>query len=385
LKPGETHFHRYTATDGLHLSTNPVRYCDDWAPDHACPIFGAAADTGITEIAGGGNGEAFVGYAGTMNGIGEWTDSDRHSGMLDRVRLNGDGSLSVTRLQMVAGVSVQFWHNKTVERLLYDHFLHPHELYVGTNHGVDLMRPDQYRDPKNGEWFNDVNKEWMADHLHPTVCYHHACTANESDERIGDWRGLALAANGDLWVAGRWTAGEIKWDESLTDWYSRPGAQAFDVAFGDPYPQPASSNGFINEPVFRVAAEGDPVSLSAVAVGNDGLVWFASGASYGVDPAYGVATWDGHSFAHFDAMKDLGMAEAAVQDMAALPDGRLVLAGASSGLVIYDPVKRSSTPLRGTAYLPSDHVLRIEVDRMVTPPAIHVATAAGAAVIRKLP
>src|SRR5207253_39130 len=111
-----------------------------------------------------------------------------------------------------------------------------------TNHGVDLIRPDHYRQPKSTEWFNDVNKEWMADHLHPRVCYHHAC-AGEADQRMGDWRGLALAPDGGLWVAGRWTAGKIRWDQSLPDWFGRPGAQAFEIAFGDPYPQPATADG----------------------------------------------------------------------------------------------------------------------------------------------
>ena len=383
LKPGEARFHRYTATDGLHLKDNPVRYCDDWAPNHECPIFGAAADPGITEIVGGSNGEVFVGYAGTMNGDGSWTDRDRHSGGLDRVRLNADGSLAVTRLQMVAGVSAEFWHDRTVERLVYDHFQHPHELYVGTNHGVDLMRPDKYRDPKPDEWFNDVNKEWMADHLHPRVCYHRACT-DDSNQRLGDFRGLALSPDGDVWVAGRWTAGKIRWTSSLTDWFSRSGSQSFPAAFGDPYPVAPNADGFINEPVFRPPLEGDPVSLSAVAVAKDGRVWFASGAGYG-DPAYGVAFWDGRKFTVLNPTSELGMAEPAVQDLVALPDGRMVLAGASTGLVVYDPASGSHTPLRGTQWLPSDHVLRLELDQMVNPPALHVATAAGVAVIRKLP
>ena len=90
LKPGEARFRRIAAADGLHLQSNPVRYCDSWAPDHACPILGAAADPGITEIAGGAAGEVFVGYAGNTDGSGDYTDPNRHTGALDRVRLNGD-------------------------------------------------------------------------------------------------------------------------------------------------------------------------------------------------------------------------------------------------------------------------------------------------------
>lgn len=383
LKPGEARFRRIAAADGLHLQSNPVRYCDSWAPDHACPILGAAADPGITEIAGGAAGEVFVGYAGNTDGSGDYTDPNRHTGALDRVRLNGDGTLKIDRLQMVSGTSAEFWHNRTVTRLLYDHFAHPHELYVGTNHGVDRMQPDKLREPKAGEWFNDVNKEWMADHLHPRVCFHAPCASDESNQRTGDWRGLALDGNGDLWVAGRWTAGQIKWTSNLVDWFSRPGAAAFGIAFGDPYPQAANADGFVNEPVFRPPREGDPVALSATAVGKDGRVWFASGPAYTVDPAYGVAVWDGHKFTVLDPQKDLGLGERFVRDLAALPDGRIVLAGATTGLSIFDPATGRSTAIRGSALLPSDKVLRIEVDRMVDPPAILVSTDAGVAVLRK--
>ena len=384
MRPGEKRFRRYDARDGLHLQGNPVRYCDTWAPDHACPIYGGAADPGITEIAGGGPNEVFVGYAGNEAGTQEYDDPNRHTGKLDRVRLNPDGTLSVDRLDLVAGVSAQFWHDRTVQRLLYDHVQHPHELYVGTNHGVTRLQPDRYRPPRPGEWFNDVNKEYMADHLHPRVCYHAACSG-DSNQRLGDWRGLALALDGDLWVAGKWTAGKIRWSADNRDWYSRPGAQAFALAFGDPYPQQTSTPGFFNEPVFRVAQEGDTVSLSAVAVGKDGRVWFASDPLSSRDIAWGVAAWDGRTFRAIDPQAELGLAEVAVRDLVALPDGRLVFAAPSTGLLVYDPATRAHVALRGRAVLPDDRVLRLDLDARVRPFALHVATAGGAAVLRTLP
>jgi hypothetical protein len=53
MRPGEKTFRRFDAKDGLHLQSNPVRYCDNFG-DMACPIFGAALNPGITEITGGG-------------------------------------------------------------------------------------------------------------------------------------------------------------------------------------------------------------------------------------------------------------------------------------------------------------------------------------------
>ncbi len=50
--------------------------------------------------------------------------------------------------------------------------------------------------------------------------------------------------------------------------------------------------------------------------------------------------------------------------------------------VLYDPGTGTSKPLGG---LPSGTILDLEVDRMVVPPALHVATDAGAAALRLLP
>jgi hypothetical protein len=78
------------------------------------------------------------------------------------------------------------------------------------------------------------------------------------------------------------------------------------------------------------------------------------------------------------------MADADVSDMLALPDGRLALGG-RGGLVLWDPKTATHSTLRGPQYLPNDHVLRIELDQMVDPPALHIATWGGAASIRRLP
>src|SRR5207244_1965688 len=56
MKPGEKTFRRYGVKDGLHLQGNAVSYCDSsfTGGDKSCPILGAAADPGISEITGGG-------------------------------------------------------------------------------------------------------------------------------------------------------------------------------------------------------------------------------------------------------------------------------------------------------------------------------------------
>jgi hypothetical protein len=389
MQPGETRFHRYDASAGLHLQGNVAASCDDSAATLSpCPN-GSAFDPGISEIVGGGPGEVIVGYYGfhDLTDPNDSTDSDpyRHSGKLERVRVQPDGSLEVVRFDMVASNSVQFWHNRTIERLLYDHFIHPHQLYVGTDHGVDQISPDLWHAPSG--WFNSPtnNGVWMSDHLHPQACYHAVCT-DGSNQRLGDWRGLALDANGDLWVAGRWAAGQIRYTAANADWWQTPrpdGKSAFAQAFGDPYYGSCSGN----RPVFCTPQEGDYVNLSAVSVAPDGKVWWSSGILYGVtgDVNYGIAVWDGKRFSYFDPMANAGMAEANVRDLIALPDGRIVLAGPNTGLVFWNPASGSHVALRAGQGIPDDHVLRLELDQMVDPPALHVATAGGAASLRVWP
>jgi hypothetical protein len=396
LRPGQTSFRRYGASDGLHLDGNPVSYCDDspMAPGAHC---GGAVSSGaghaITRIVGGGTNEVFVGYAGTdpdpgivcppsnptSEGGEDYCDGARHSGKLDRVRVGQDGTLTVDRMDLETNQhGGKYWYDRTIQSLAFDHFVHRHTLYAGTNHGVTILFPDRYRLPRPGEWFDLAYVEWMGDHLHAHVCDPGPCPALQGPQRIGDWAGVAIDGDGDLWHAGRWTAGLITWDASPADWFGRFG-RAFKLAFGDPYPQAPDASGFRNEPVFPVAREGDSVHLTGVAVCPDGRVWFSSsGPQSGTSDT--VAVWNGASFRTYSPTS-LGLASRAVRDVACLPDGRVVLAGGSA-VVLHDPAKGTSSALGG---LPGGNVNRVEVDRMVSPPTLYVSTDGGATAIRQLP
>ena len=396
LVPGAAAFRRFGAAEGLHLPGNPAFYDDASLAggDRGTHVPGEAAPPGILSLAGGRGGEVFVGYAGVEEDAclactGDWADPFRHSGKIDRVRLQPDGTLEVTRLDLVANNhGGQYWHNRTIYRLLYDHRIHPGELYAGTNHGVTLLRPDRYRAPAPGEWFDTANLEWMADHLHARVCFHAACTAGTENQRMGEWRGLALTPEGLLWTAGRWTAGAIRWDAELQRWYTRGGSEAFAFAFGDPYPAAPSATGFVNEPVFQVPQEGDAVNLTAVSVSPDGKAWFSSGPSYGtgVDAVeYGIASWDGTRFTVVDPVKDLGASGRNVRDLLALPDGRLAAGFPAGGLLVWDPDTGAKSWFRAGSGLPDDAVMRLELDDRVEPFALYVTTASGVTVLRRLP
>jgi hypothetical protein len=186
-------------------------------------------------------------------------------------------------------------------------------------------------------------------------------------------------------VAGKWTAGAIRpvaesFRQSadpttyLNQWVTRQG-QAFSKAFGDPYFY-SGGTGFINEPVFRVPQEGDTVNLSAVSVAPDGRVWFASAPpDAAAGPSYGIAVWDGHSFHVYSPTRDLGLSEENVQDLVALPDGRMALAFRQSGVVLWNPASGDRQTLKG---LPDPQVYRLELDTMMKPAVLHISTMSGA-------
>lgn len=409
LQPGQLTFKRFAAAEGLHLQGNPVYYDDSHianAPPGSTHVPGEASGAGIMTIVGGGPNEVFVGYAGDETGDGTIADAARHSGKIDQVKLNANGTIKVNRFDLVANQHGMFyWHNRTVYRMVYDHFIHPHTLYAGTDHGVDMLLPDLFIGPPADGSYPDTDQyylRWMGDHLHARVCYHTYCPNNsEEGQRMGEWRGLAIDPNGDLWTAGRWTAGLIKWNPQIKDWYMA-GGSAFKYAFGDgsydhdpdhnnfhPYdPNRVNENGFANEPVFKVPQEGDAVNLSAVTVAKDGKVWFSSDPWYGtgVDAVpYGLAYFDGLRFTVVDPVNDLGASDKYVKDLAALPDGRIAIGFTNSGLLIYNPATGAKSWIRAGNGIADDHVQRMELDTMVNPPALNVATANGATVIRVLP
>jgi len=95
---------------------------------------------------------------------------------------------------------------------------------------------------------------------------------------------------------------------------SSPLAQAFAYNFDDPYnPTPGE-----NPPVFKPPREGDPVSMSAVAVTKDGTAWFASDPLSTRDPNYGLASFDGKAF-HYFPLRTAGVSRA--RDLIALVRG----------------------------------------------------------------
>jgi hypothetical protein len=235
---------------------------------------------------------------------------------------------------------------------------------------------------------------------------------------MGGWSGLAIAPDGDLWAGGKWSAGKIIYTPlaaelnpdgtpnaltGKTGWFQRGGA-AYSFNFGEQWcgssgsvkmwctPDPAHNvqcpggvpgwvlspctPGTGGPPVFGPPTVGDPVDINAVTVTPDGKSWWSS-------PTYGIASFDGRQFTYFTPAQ--AGASGAVTDMVALPDGRLAIGTSGDGLTLWNPQTGAHASIRAGSGLRDNQVNRLELDMMVSPPALHVSTTTGASTIRVFP
>jgi hypothetical protein len=369
LQPGARTFRRYSAQDGLHYGPG---YTDP--PD-------------ITWVEGGAKNECFVGYF-----FHDTHDKDNHTvndpyahrGKMDQVLLRSDGALEVRFYDLHNSPPTGFYYEtREITSMLYDHFQHPGNLYIGSNHGVTRIVPAKWRLPQTPQekaWPESVEREWFADHVHPMVCKGGPCSDPTRPVHMGDWYGLALAPNGWLWMGGLVSAGAIGYREPLQDWVrSWAPYNPFLAAFGDPYPG--------MPPVFMPPVEGDSVNIRAVAATSDGIIWFASGEVLSQQwrgPTYGLASWDGHRFMYIDPTH-LGALEYNILELQALPDDRLVLGFPTTGLLVWKPGDARGRRLTVSDGLPSEDIRRMQQDLMHDPPLLLVPTAGGLAVFRQVP
>jgi len=365
LQPGAKVFRRYTVQDGLHYGPGYTE-----SPD-------------ITLVEGGAKGECFVGYyfhttSTKFKDAHMWTDPWAHMGKMDQVLLQPDGKLKVNRYDLRNSNSGLYYETRTITSMLYDHFQHPGNLYVGSNHGVTRIIPAKYYPPPHLDTdpFNTWDeRQWYADHVHPVACVGRPCTGNPEQDFItfGDWFGLALGPDGRLWMGGLASAGAIGFREKLDDWVqSWQPVNPFVPAFQMP-------------PVFTPPRFGDPVNIRGVGVTPDGIVWFASGeVEDWRGPTFGIAAFDGKHFTYFDPTT-LGAVEYNILELQALPDGRLVFGFPSSGLLVWEPGDTKGHRITQRDGLPGERIGRMSQDRMHDPPLLLVPTDGGLAIFRGVP
>jgi hypothetical protein len=364
LQPGAKVFRRYTAQDGLHYGPG---YTDP--PD-------------ITLVEGGTKGECFVGYfardtnSSMFKDAHMWTDPWAHKGKMDQVLVQPDGTLKVNRYDLRNSNDGHYYETRTITSMVYDHFQHPGNLYVGSNHGITRIIPAKYYPPPHLDTdpFNTWDeRQWYADHVHPHTCIGGPCTDPNRVMTFGDWFGLTLAADGRLWMGGLTNGGALWFKEKLEDWVqSWKPVNPFSPSFEWP-------------PVFLPPDMGDPVNIRGVAVTPDGMVWFASGeVENWRGRTYGIAAYDGRLFTYFDPTA-LGAIEYNILEVQALADGRLVLGFPDSGLLVWQPGDSKGRRITQRDGLPGERIGRMSQDQMHDPPLLLVPTDGGLAVFRQLP
>ncbi len=377
LKPGEQRFHRYTAADGLHVGPGYTE-----PPDFTIVIGGGA---------GQGGGECFVGYwyhdthdpPGTKPQFAH-TDRDpvAHYGKMDQVLLHENNTLEVRRYDFHNSNDGHFYETRNITQGIYDHVVHPGELYLGSNHGVLRVLPNKWRLPANSEERGfpiSVERTWYVDHVHPWTHDRQGIVV------FGDWFGMALQDDGMLWMGGNTSAGRLPWVPDLYSWSQNYGSyDPFDPAYGDYWPNDTP-------PIFRPPGAGDPVNIRAIAL-TDGMVWFASGeVENWRGPTYGLAglvrpnpKGKGRMVINYYDPLKLGAVEFNILELVALPDGRLVLGFPNSGLLVWAPGDPRGHRLTNADGLPGEKIGRMYLDRMVDPPALYVPTDGGLAVFRSI-
>ena len=369
LRPGDKTFRRYTAADGLH-------YGPGWTepPD-------------ITLVVGGSAGECFVGYyANDTHDTPQWPahtalDPSAHLGKMDQVKLNADLTLQVNRYDFHNSNDGYFYETRTITSAYYDHFSHPGELYIGSNHGVNRIQPAKFRLPATSAEKSfplGVEREWYADHVHPWTCLGNPCGVEPEWHIFGDFYGLTMGDDGRLWMAGLTAAGAVRWTKDLQVWWQT----------WDPYnPWDPSMPGKGAPMVFVPPTYGGFINLRAVAVTADGTIWFASGEVEGWrGPTYGLASWRDENPWHvqYTDPTAIGAAEYNVLEMVAWND-KLILGFPSTGLLVWKPGEARGKRIGMTEGLPGQAIGRLYLDRMVDPPQLFVPTEGGVAVLRTLP
>jgi len=370
LAPGGKTFRRYTAADGLHFGPG-------WTdgPD-------------ITLVVGGSANECFVGYWAhdthdpPVKNAHTDLDPIAHMGKMDQVRLNPDGTLQVNRYDFHNSNDWHFFETRMITSAFYDHFHHPGELYVGSNHGVTRVQPAKFRlpsTPAEKSFPPGVEKEWYSDHVHPWTCDVGNCLGSPNDHIVfGDFFALTMGDDGRLWMGGLTAAAAIGWTSDLQFWRN---------SWEPDNPFIPAMPGKGGPMVFNPPRQGGNINLRAIAVTADGTVWFASGEVESWRGAtYGLASWRDENpyHMHYTDPTAIGAAEYNVLEMVAWKD-TLVLGFPSTGLLVWKPGDPRGKRMGFAEGLPGQAIGRMYIDRMVDPPALLVPTEGGLAVLRSLP
>ncbi len=169
LTPGAERFQRFTHADGL-SGHNGVGF----------PVI---------SVSGGPSGTVYVGYRGLISGGNDELDPMwmQKTGDADKVVWNGS-TLSITHYDISSppGMYAEYPQGREkvrhIHRILYDD--KTGNVWFGGNHGVAMYEKDS-------------NTVWEHQHAHIN-----GYRGEEYTMLSGDWYGIGLDSNGDLWMGG---------------------------------------------------------------------------------------------------------------------------------------------------------------------------------------
>jgi hypothetical protein len=331
LRPGTSRFLKFTAADGLHIGP----FTD---------FYGHPNMTSVTAIAGGHANEVFVGYYGYEDPVDPYQDTEaqRELGNADKVTFDpSTGKITTTRYLFRCDYDTGgrvCWENRSPRRMIFAHQgVAAGHLYIGFNHGVSTVFMDS-----------------IGDHVHPEVWWHYP--DGSMVEKLGEFYGLGLDAQGSLWVAGAHAVGFRPFRPvAHFDFVDAPWTYAFTLYTGDhSLDTPAGYS------------EDD----SGLAVMPNGSVYFSS-FNRGLTKWTPVGTHGGFTIEPVAGMPS------SILDLAPDPDGTLWIVDGGGTLWRYDPTSGTSNAWPGVG-----NVRRVIVDTTVTPRALYVSMDGGLAVIR---
>ena len=188
--------------------------------------------------------------------------------------------------------------------------------------------------------------------------------------------GLAVDADGNLWMAGRYAVGLQPWNpvpgHTLTqqgeydEWVSGSFKFAFTTDTID------HGLGYANGPTYEPA--GYQENNRGAAVTPDGRLWLARDVLAG--SRGGLVSWDPKS-TNYTTIQSYPQVPTDLVDVQADPDGTLWIVELTGALLRFDPATGVVSTFAGVS-----GVTRISIDATVTPRAIYASMAGGLAVIR---
>lgn len=341
LHPGTGTFVKFTAADGLHIG--PFTDAN-----------GNPAETSITAIGAGKANQVYVGYYGYESNGDPYMDPLplKQLGNGDDVTLGSDGKIAnIFRFAFQCDAERYSnggcWENRSVRRMVYVHTgTATGHSFWGFNHGVTHVLGDDF-----------------GDHVHPEVWYGPPAT-----EKLGEFYGLAVAANGELLVAGRYAVGYRPWnplphgaDPAHDAWVSDSWLYAFTTNTAD------HSLGDSAGPFVDGTYHEDNMGAALTA---DGTMWMARQNT-------GLASFNPKVSSNYNSIKTWPQVPQNLRDVQADPDGTLWIVDAGGTLYRFNPATGALVTFAGVS-----GVTRIYMDTTVTPRALYASMSTGLAVIR---